>query len=87
MTMEPGDVVLTLTGTPSGVGFALTPPRSLSPGDTFGVSIGGIGSIRGSEIDSHELAGRMSIARDVIARDVIARDVIARDVIAHGHHV
>lgn len=43
MTMEPGDVVL--TGTPSGVGFAHTPPRRLSHGDVFEVQIEGIGSL------------------------------------------
>src|SRR5690606_23255309 len=31
ITLEPGDVIL--TGTPEGVGFAMDPPRYLSPGD------------------------------------------------------
>ena len=44
MTMEPGDVVL--TGTPSGVGFAETPPRGLSDGDIYEVEIEGIGRLR-----------------------------------------
>ncbi|HYB29051.1 MAG TPA: fumarylacetoacetate hydrolase family protein, partial [Solirubrobacteraceae bacterium] len=44
MTMEPGDVVL--TGTPSGVGFAMTPPRGLSDGDVYEVEIEGIGRLR-----------------------------------------
>ena len=44
MTMEPGDVVL--TGTPSGVGFAETPPRGLSDGDVYEVEIEGIGRLR-----------------------------------------
>jgi acylpyruvate hydrolase len=44
MTMEPGDVVL--TGTPSGVGSALDPPRFLRDGDVFEVEIEGIGSLR-----------------------------------------
>lgn len=43
MTMRPGDIVL--TGTPSGVGVAADPPRSLAPGDVYEVSIEGIGSI------------------------------------------
>jgi acylpyruvate hydrolase len=44
MTMEPGDVVL--TGTPSGVGMAAAPPRSLQDGDVFEVQIEGIGRLR-----------------------------------------
>jgi acylpyruvate hydrolase len=44
MTLEPGDVVL--TGTPSGVGTAATPPRSLAPGDVYEVEIEGIGTLR-----------------------------------------
>jgi acylpyruvate hydrolase len=43
MTMEPGDIVL--TGTPSGVGNAETPPRGLSDGDVYEVRIEGIGSL------------------------------------------
>jgi acylpyruvate hydrolase len=43
MTMEPGDIVL--TGTPSGVGNAESPPRGLSDGDVFEVRIEGIGSL------------------------------------------
>jgi acylpyruvate hydrolase len=44
MTMEPGDVVL--TGTPSGVGVAASPPRGLSDGDVYEVEIEGIGRLR-----------------------------------------
>jgi acylpyruvate hydrolase len=44
MTMEPGDVVL--TGTPSGVGNAMDPPRHLGDGDVFEVEIQGIGTLR-----------------------------------------
>ena len=43
MTLEPGDVVL--TGTPSGVGVAAEPPRSLAAGDVFEVEIEGIGRL------------------------------------------
>jgi 2-keto-4-pentenoate hydratase/2-oxohepta-3-ene-1,7-dioic acid hydratase in catechol pathway len=43
-TLEPGDVVS--TGTPSGVGFARTPPRYLRPGDEVVVRIEGIGELR-----------------------------------------
>lgn len=53
MTMEPGDVVL--TGTPSGVGSALDPPRFLTDGDVYEVDIERIGSLRNSFRD--ETAG------------------------------
>jgi 2-keto-4-pentenoate hydratase/2-oxohepta-3-ene-1,7-dioic acid hydratase in catechol pathway len=43
MTLEPGDVIA--TGTPSGVGFARTPPRWLRPGDMVRVEIDGIGAL------------------------------------------
>jgi acylpyruvate hydrolase len=43
-TLEPGDLVL--TGTPSGVGHARTPPVSLQPGDVVEVEIEGIGVLR-----------------------------------------
>lgn len=42
-TLEPGDLVL--TGTPSGCGEFMDPPRSLSPGDVVEVAIEGIGAI------------------------------------------
>jgi len=41
--MAPGDIVL--TGTPSGVGVAADPPRSLAAGETYEVSIEEIGSL------------------------------------------
>jgi 2-keto-4-pentenoate hydratase/2-oxohepta-3-ene-1,7-dioic acid hydratase in catechol pathway len=40
MTLHPGDVIL--TGTPSGVGSGMNPPRFLGDGDTVTVSIDGI---------------------------------------------
>mgnify|MGYP003329851448 CR=1 FL=1 len=40
MTLEPGDLIL--TGTPSGVGFARTPPVYLQPGDEITVDIEGL---------------------------------------------
>jgi 2-keto-4-pentenoate hydratase/2-oxohepta-3-ene-1,7-dioic acid hydratase in catechol pathway len=43
-TLEPGDVIA--TGTPSGVGFARTPPRFLRPGDEVVVRIEGLGELR-----------------------------------------
>jgi 2-keto-4-pentenoate hydratase/2-oxohepta-3-ene-1,7-dioic acid hydratase in catechol pathway len=42
-TLRPGDVIA--TGTPSGVGFARTPPVWLVPGDLIEVTIEGIGRI------------------------------------------
>lgn len=44
MTLLPGDVIL--TGTPSGVGFARTPPRFLRPGDIVESEVAGIGTLR-----------------------------------------
>jgi len=43
-TLNPGDIIA--TGTPSGVGFARTPPRWLVPGDKVEVEITGIGILR-----------------------------------------
>lgn len=42
MTLEPGDVIA--TGTPSGVGYARTPPVFLREGDRIEVEIEGIGT-------------------------------------------
>ena len=44
MTLAPGDVCL--TGTPSGVGVARTPPRFLRPGDVVETHVEGLGSMR-----------------------------------------
>ena len=44
MTLEPGDLIL--TGTPSGVGHARTPPVSMAHGDVVEVEIEGIGVLR-----------------------------------------
>jgi 2-keto-4-pentenoate hydratase/2-oxohepta-3-ene-1,7-dioic acid hydratase in catechol pathway len=41
MTLEPGDVIA--TGTPSGVGFAMTPPGLLKGGDVVEAEVEGIG--------------------------------------------
>lgn len=43
MTLLPGDIIS--TGTPSGVGFARTPPEYLKPGDVVTCEIDGIGRI------------------------------------------
>ncbi|HVE67370.1 MAG TPA: fumarylacetoacetate hydrolase family protein [Solirubrobacteraceae bacterium] len=41
--LEPGDLIL--TGTPSGVGFAMDPPRFLGDGDVVRIEIEGLGAI------------------------------------------
>lgn len=43
MTLEPGDVIA--TGTPPGVGMAMSPPRFLVPGDELVVEIEGLGRL------------------------------------------
>ncbi len=43
MTLEPGDVIA--TGTPSGVGYARTPPVFMRPGDRSEIEIEGIGTL------------------------------------------
>ena len=42
-TLEPGDLIL--TGTPSGVGMALDPPRFLDSGDVVRIEIEALGTI------------------------------------------
>ncbi len=51
-TLEPGDVII--TGTPSGVGKARTPPRWLVPGEVVEVEIQGIGALRNPVVDEEE---------------------------------
>ena len=46
MELEAGDVIA--TGTPSGVGYARTPPEYLLPGDVVECEVEGIGRIRNS---------------------------------------
>jgi 2-keto-4-pentenoate hydratase/2-oxohepta-3-ene-1,7-dioic acid hydratase in catechol pathway len=43
ITLEPGDLIL--TGTPSGVGMSMDPPRFLESGDVVRMEIEGLGSI------------------------------------------
>lgn len=50
ITLEPGDVLL--TGTPSGVGMGMDPPRFLSPGSSVRCEIESIGAI------SNRIVGR-----------------------------
>ena len=49
MTLEPGDVVV--TGTPSGVGHARTPPVYLAPGDVVEIEVNGLGTLVNSVED------------------------------------
>lgn len=44
VNLLPGDVIL--SGTPSGVGYARTPPVFLHPGDVVEVSVTGLGALR-----------------------------------------
>jgi len=44
LTLEPGDIIA--TGTPSGVGYAMEPPRFLKDGDTVVCDISEIGTLR-----------------------------------------
>lgn len=48
-TLEPGDVVT--TGTPSGVGGAMKPPRFLRAGDVVKIEIEGIGAIENAVVE------------------------------------
>jgi acylpyruvate hydrolase len=43
ITLEPGDLIL--TGTPSGVGMAMDPPRFLADGDVVRCEVEGLGAI------------------------------------------
>lgn len=44
LTLEPGDIIA--TGTPAGVGGAMTPPKYLKAGDKLELTIEGIGTLR-----------------------------------------
>jgi 2-keto-4-pentenoate hydratase/2-oxohepta-3-ene-1,7-dioic acid hydratase in catechol pathway len=48
-TLEPGDVIL--TGTPSGAGARLSPPKYLRPGDVVEVEVSRVGLLRNEVID------------------------------------
>jgi 2-keto-4-pentenoate hydratase/2-oxohepta-3-ene-1,7-dioic acid hydratase in catechol pathway len=50
MTLEPGDVIS--TGTPQGVGFAMTPPRCLNVGDVVRAHVEGIGTLENTVVIS-----------------------------------
>ena len=48
-TLEPGDIVA--SGTPDGVGMAMSPPAFLAPGDIVTIEIEGVGTIANPVID------------------------------------
>jgi 2-keto-4-pentenoate hydratase/2-oxohepta-3-ene-1,7-dioic acid hydratase in catechol pathway len=50
MTLEPGDIIS--TGTPSGVGYAMDPPRFLKAGDEVTCRIEGIGTLTNRIVDA-----------------------------------
>jgi len=49
MTLSPGDVIL--TGTPSGIGHARTPPLYMKHGDVVECTVEGIATLRNPVID------------------------------------
>ena len=53
-TLEPGDVIA--TGTPSGVGAAMTPPATMQIGDTVKVEIEGLGRIENTITTEPDIA-------------------------------
>jgi 2-keto-4-pentenoate hydratase/2-oxohepta-3-ene-1,7-dioic acid hydratase in catechol pathway len=48
-TLQPGDILV--TGTPTGAGARMTPPRYLVPGDVIEIEVPGIGLLRNGVID------------------------------------
>ncbi len=49
LTLNPGDLII--TGTPSGIGAKLSPPRFLKPGDTVRVEVEGLGAVTTPIVD------------------------------------
>jgi 2-keto-4-pentenoate hydratase/2-oxohepta-3-ene-1,7-dioic acid hydratase in catechol pathway/SAM-dependent methyltransferase len=62
MTLLPGDVIA--TGTPSGVGYARTPPLFMKAGDVCEVEIEGIGRLRNPVVDEEQGASAKAPAAD-----------------------
>jgi 2-keto-4-pentenoate hydratase/2-oxohepta-3-ene-1,7-dioic acid hydratase in catechol pathway len=50
LTLEAGDIIA--TGTPSGVGYAMKPPRALQGGDLMITSISRIGELRNRIVEA-----------------------------------
>ena len=61
MTLQPGDVIS--TGTPSGVGYARTPPLFLKAGDVCEVEIEGIGLLSNPVIDEDGGAAAQAVPK------------------------
>jgi len=61
-TLQPGDLLA--TGTPSGVGYARTPPWLLQPGDVVEVEVDRLGVLRNSVVgnDTRLTAGKVATA-------------------------
>ncbi|CAN5211396.1 fumarylacetoacetate hydrolase family protein [soil metagenome] len=53
VTLLPGDVIA--TGTPSGIGLALKPPRFMGPGDVVEIEVEGVGVLRNPIVTREEL--------------------------------
>lgn len=49
-TLRPGDVIA--TGTPAGVGFGLSPPVFLKPGDVVEIAVTGLGTLRNKVVEA-----------------------------------
>lgn len=58
LSLRPGDLLA--TGTPSGVGYARTPPRLLQPGDTVEVEVERLGVLRNVVVGNHCRAASLS---------------------------
>jgi 2-keto-4-pentenoate hydratase/2-oxohepta-3-ene-1,7-dioic acid hydratase in catechol pathway len=56
-TLRPGDLLA--TGTPSGVGYARTPPWLLQPGDVVEVEVERIGTLRNTVVDNAARSARI----------------------------
>ena len=62
MTLEPGDIIM--TGTPSGVGYAMEPPQFLTAGDEVTLRIEGIGELSNPIVGPREAARSEDSVRD-----------------------
>jgi 2-keto-4-pentenoate hydratase/2-oxohepta-3-ene-1,7-dioic acid hydratase in catechol pathway len=61
LTLEPGDMIA--TGTPSGVGMGMSPPRWLAVGDVIEAEIQGIGTLRNKlDVDADGAAPQVLLA-------------------------
>lgn len=65
LTLRPGDLLA--TGTPSGVGYARTPPWLLHPGDVVEVEVERLGILRNTIVGTEHR--RRSALRDVLDED------------------